>query len=199
MTATLLLIRHAMHIDYDQRLSGRADGVGLSEAGRAQALALGERLATEPLAAIYASPRERTQATAAAVASRHSLPVITDSSIDEIDMGDWTRARIDALRGDPAFSFWNEKRSEAAPPGGEPFVAVAERASAFAARMATVHPGQMIAAVSHADVIKALVASCLDLHLDNVLRFDVGPASVTRLAVGDWGAKLISLNEGAAG
>lgn len=198
MTATLLLIRHAMHVDYNKRLSGRADGVALSEAGCAQAQALGQRLAKEPLSTIYASPRERTQATAGAIAGRQGLQVITDPAIDEIDMGKWTRVAIDSLRGDPAFDIWNKRRSEAGPPGGERFVAVAERVSAFASRCAAMHAGQRVAVVSHADVIKALVATCLGLHLDHVLRFDIGPASVTRMVVGDWGMKLLSLNEGAA-
>jgi probable phosphoglycerate mutase len=198
MTVTLLLIRHAMHSDYGERFSGRADGIGLSDAGKAQAKSLGERLAAEPLAAISASPRERTRATAAAIAEHQKLPVITEAAIDEIDMGEWTRARIDLLRGDPAFAFWNDQRGSASPPGGEPFAAVAERVIAFAARTATAHDGRTIAVVSHADVIKALVASALRLHLDHVLRFEVGPASVTRLVWGDWGARLIALNEGAA-
>lgn len=198
MTATLLLIRHAIHVDYNERLSGRADGVALSEAGRVQARALAERLASEPLSAVYASPRERTQDTAGAVAERQGLQVVTDDAIDEIDMGEWTRVPIDSLRGDPAFDFWNERRSEAGPPGGEKFAAVAERVSAFATRCAAMHAGQRIAVVSHADVIKALVATCLNLHLDHVLRFEIGPASVTRMVVGDWGMKLLSLNEAAA-
>jgi probable phosphoglycerate mutase len=198
MTATLLLIRHAMHTDYGERFSGRADGVGLTEAGERQARALGERLAEEPIAAVYSSPRERTRTTAAAVAAPQGVQVVVDEALDEIDLGDWTGAPIASLVGDPAFERWNEKRAEASPPNGEPFAAVAERASGFAARSAKAHPGETIAVVSHADVIKALVASCLGLHLDNVLRFEIGPASVTRLIFGEWGAKLLTLNEGAA-
>jgi ribonuclease H / adenosylcobalamin/alpha-ribazole phosphatase len=198
MTATLLLIRHAMHTDYGERFTGRADGAPLSEAGEGQARALGERLASAPIAAVYASPRERTRRTAESVAAPHGLAVRTETAIDEIDLGEWTGAEIESLKGDPAFEHWNERRSEACPPGGEPFAAVAERAGAFAARTASAYAGGTVAVVSHADVIKALVAACLGLHFDNVLRFEVGPASVSRLLFDDWGAKLLSLNEGAA-
>lgn len=198
MTATLLLIRHAMHTDFGERFTGRADGVGLSDAGEAQAHALGERLAGDPIAAVYASPRERTQATASAIAARHELDVTTDRDLDEIDLGDWTGSRIADLQGDAAFAHWNERRSEARPPNGEAFAHVANRASDFAARTAKRHAGEMVAVVSHADVIKALVAACLGLSFDNILRFEIGPASVSRLLFGDWGAKLLTLNEGAA-
>jgi ribonuclease H / adenosylcobalamin/alpha-ribazole phosphatase len=198
MTATLLLIRHAMHTDYGERFTGRADGVRLSAAGEEQARALGARLADEPIAAVYTSPRERTRATADAVAAPHGAAVAIDESLDEIDLGDWTGARIDSLEGDPAFERWNSERGAGCPPGGEPFVQVADRVQGFASRTAARHAGETVAVVSHADVIKALVASCLGLSYDNVLRFEIGPASVSRLLFGGWGAKLLTLNEGAA-
>lgn len=198
MTATLILIRHAMHTDFGERFTGRAGGVALSEAGERQAAELGERLGQEPITAVYSSPRERTRATADRVAAPHGVPVMIDEALDEIDLGDWTGARIDSLEGDPAFERWNAARSEASPPNGEAFASVADRVTGFAARTSSAHKGETIAVVSHADVIKALVASCLGLSLDHVLRFEIGPASVTRLLFGDWGSKLLSLNEGAA-
>lgn len=198
MTATLLLIRHAMHTDYGERFTGRADGAPLSAAGREQAKGLGERLADEALAAVYCSPRERTRATAEAIAAGRDLKVVDDERLDEIDVGDWTGASIEGLSDDRAFVRWNERRSEACPPGGEPFGSVAARTTDFAARTAARHPGETVAVVSHADVIKALVATCLGLSFDNVLRFEIGPASITRLLFGGWGAKLLTLNEGAA-
>jgi len=198
MSATLLLIRHAMHTDYGERFTGRADGVRLSADGEAQARALGERLAGEPIAAVYASPRERTRATAEAVAAPHGAEVVTDEALDEIDLGDWTGVRIADLEGNPEFAHWNERRSEARPPNGEAFADVAKRAGEFARLAAGRHAGETIALVSHADVIKGLVAACLGLSFDNILRFEIGPASVSRLLFGEWGAKLLTLNEGAA-
>src|SRR4051812_35998692 len=107
MTANLLLIRHAMHTDYGERFTGRADGVPLSEAGESQARALGERLSGETITAVYASPRERTQQTAHAVAAPHQLRVETADALDEIELGDWTGKRIADLEGTPAFVRWN--------------------------------------------------------------------------------------------
>src|SRR4051812_21221411 len=111
MTATLLLIRHAMHTDYGKRFTGRADGGPLSASGEAQARALGQRLASEPIAAIYTSPRERARATATAVAEPHGGKVDTADALDEIDLGDWTGKRIADLEGTPEFICWNEQRA----------------------------------------------------------------------------------------
>lgn len=198
MTATFLLIRHAMHADYGHRFTGRADGVPLSAEGRAQAQVLGGRLAGMDLAAVYSSPRERCRATAEAVAAPHRLFVQQDARLDEIDLGDWTGREIESLQGNPGFERWNTERSAATPPNGEAFASVAARASGLAQALAQEHAGETIALVSHQDVIKGLVATCLGLSLDHVLRFDIGPASVTKLVIGDWGAKLLTLNEYAA-
>jgi probable phosphoglycerate mutase len=198
MTATLLLIRHAMHIDYGERFTGRADGVPLSAAGEAQARTLGERLAGAPVAAVYASPRERTLRTAEAVAAPHGLAVKTAEALDEVDLGEWTGKRIADLEGTPEFVRWNEQRDTATPPGGEAMAAVADRAEAFASETAAQHEGKTVVLVSHADVIRALVCRVLGLTFANFWRFEIGPASITRLLFGAWGGKLLSLNEGAA-
>jgi broad specificity phosphatase PhoE len=61
--------------------------------------------------------------------------------------------------------------------------------------LASNHPDQMIAAVSHCDIIRGVIAHYLGLPLDNMLRFDVGPASVSRIMVGNWGARVMTINE----
>lgn len=198
MTATLLLIRHAAHTDFGVRFTGRADCVPLSAAGRAQAQALAARLQDMTLTAVYASPRQRAQETAAAVAAPHGLTVRTADAIDEIDFGDWTGVAIGALDNDPAFRRWNGERASARVPGGESMGEVADRAERFAYETAAAHPDGTVAVVSHADVIRGLAARVLGLDLDHLLRFDVDPASVTRAVFGDRGARLLSLNEGVA-
>ena len=78
-------------------LSGRAPGIDLSDKGREQAAALGARLAALPIAAIYASPIERTTQTAEAVAAHHDLPVLPLPGVIEADYGDWTGGKIAEL------------------------------------------------------------------------------------------------------
>ena len=196
MAATILLIRHAAHVHLDRRLSGRMPGVSLSDTGREQAHALGLCLAAERIDRVECSPLERTRDTAAAIASACELaapePV---EALVEIDMGEWTGVAFEDLDGDPDWDRWNTERATARIPGGESMAEAQARIAGYLARTAATHDGEVVAAVTHSDMIRAAVAHVLGLSLDNLLRFEIGPASVTRIVAGDWGAKLLSLNE----
>jgi broad specificity phosphatase PhoE len=195
MAATILLIRHAAHVHLDRRLSGRMPGVSLSDAGREQARALGLRLADEGIDRVGCSPLERTRDTAAAIASACGLaaPEPVEALI-EIDMGEWTGAAFDDLHGDPDWDRWNTARGTARIPGGETMAEAQARIAGYLANTAATHGGEVVAAVTHSDMIRAAVSHVLGLSLDNLLRFEIGPASVTRIVAGEWGAKLIELN-----
>jgi broad specificity phosphatase PhoE len=197
VTATFLLIRHAAHIHFDQRLSGRMAGVPLSDAGRSQASALARALTGERIDRIECSPLDRTRETAAIVAAAHHLPAPTPvGALVEIDMGDWTGAAFGSLHGDPDWDRWNAERATARIPGGETMAEAQARIVGHMTALAGTEPdGAVIALVSHSDMIRGAVAYALDLPLDRLLRFDIGPASVSRMVIGDWGAKLHSLNE----
>jgi ribonuclease H / adenosylcobalamin/alpha-ribazole phosphatase len=194
----LILVRHAEHGDYGRRLTGRGRGGALSEAGLRQAAALGARLAEEGLAEIQTSPRERARDTAGAIALASGAGVTVADALDEIDFGDWTGAAFGALAGQPLWDAWNRARATARTPGGESMAEAAERIATHVSRLAAERAGERIVLVSHCDVIRALVATCLGLSLDNLLRFEIAPASVSRLRAGPWGACLVSLNETAA-
>ena len=195
MTATVLLVRHAAHAQLGRRLTGRAAHVPLSDVGVAQASHLAMRLARETIAAIYASPLDRAQATAAAIGAEVGIAVETAAAINEVDFGGWTGACFDELQDDPAWRRWNERRASACPPGGESMIAAQTRAVAYVEHVAAKHAGSAIVLVSHCDIIRAIIAHYLGLPLDNLLRFDVDPASVSRLSVGHWGGRVVSLNE----
>lgn len=196
LTATILLIRHAEHRDYNLRLSGRRAGVGLSEAGQTQAAALGQRLAARGVTRVECSPLERTRATAAAIADACALPPPVEvDALLEIDMGEWTGRALDGFGDDPSWRAWNERRGTARIPGGESMGEAQARIVRHLRATATTYPGETIATVSHSDMIRAAVAHVLGLPLDHLLRFDIDPASVTGLAVGDWGARLLWMNE----
>jgi probable phosphoglycerate mutase len=196
VAATFLLIRHAPHVQLDRRLSGRLPGVALSADGVAQAERLGLALADEPIAALVCSPLDRTRDTAAAIAaSRDALPVTVLDALIEIDMGDWTGRALDSFGDDPAWTAWNEQRGTARIPGGETMGEAQARIVDCLAALATAHQGETVAVVTHADMIRAAVAHVLGMPLDDLLRFDVAPASVSRVVWGNWGTRLVSLNE----
>jgi broad specificity phosphatase PhoE len=195
MTLTLLLIRHAAHVELGRTLSGRRRDVALSQDGLQQAEIVADLLAVEPIAAVYSSPRERAWYTAREIADRLEQKVIAADGLDEVDFGKWTGLSFDALEGDPGWDEWNSARSIARPPGGESMCEAVERAVAAVSAIASEHRGQTVAAVSHCDIIRGLIAFYLGLPLDNLLRFDIDPASVSRLVIGDWGARVMSMNE----
>jgi broad specificity phosphatase PhoE len=195
MTATILLIRHAAHVELGRILSGRRRDVALSADGLEQAEIVGDLLGVEPIAAVYSSPRERAYYTARAVADPHELTVTVVDDLDELDFGEWTGMPFSALEGDPGWTEWNEARASARPPGGECMEEAVRRVTAALSALAHDHPSQVIVCVSHCDIIRGAIAFYLGLPLDHLLRFDVDPASVSRIALGDWGARVMTLNE----
>ena len=72
---------------------------------------------------------------------------------------------------------------------------MAEAQARIVGHMGCVVAGETVVMVTHADLIRAAVAHVLGLSLDHLLRFDIGPASVTGVAIGDWGTKLLWLND----
>jgi broad specificity phosphatase PhoE len=72
------------------------------------------------------------------------------------------------------------------------------RAMGVIERLAAQYAGAALALVSHSEVIKAIVSHVLGLPIDAWMRFDIGPASITTVVTGDWGAKLLTLNEAVA-
>ena len=198
MTTTVFLIRHAAHGHLENTLTGRMEEVELTAEGMRQAERLGERLKKLPLMAVHSSPSLRAQQTAQAIARAHRLEVQTVDWLAEIDFGAWTGRSFAELDADPRWRNWNEQRGTAAAPDGETMLAVQERAWRHVAETAPKVGEAMGAMVSHCDVIRAVIAKALGLTLNNLLRFDIAPASVSKLAVGSWGETVISINEQAA-
>ena len=192
---TIFLVRHGAHDRLDRILCGRMPDVSLGETGRQQAEAVARRLARERIAAIFSSPLERAQETAAPVAARLGLEVSVAHGINEIDVGEWTGAKFDDLHQDERWHIWNRERAISSTPGGEAMHEVQRRALAEIEGWRQAYPDQAIVAVSHSDVIKAVVCGVLELTLDRYHSFEVGPASVTTIVVWSGGGKVISLNE----
>jgi broad specificity phosphatase PhoE len=195
VTATILLIRHASHAHLGKILSGRLKGIGLSDMGADQAARLAGRLAAEDVDLLQSSPVQRAHETAQAIAQGRGLDVEPVDALDEIDFGDWTGREFDVLAVDPDWHLWNTHRAIAVAPRGESMRAAQGRVVAHLEATAAANPGATIAMVTHCDIIRAAIAHVLGLSLDAVHRFDVDPASVSRLLVGDWGARVLSINE----
>lgn len=182
----ILLIRHADYELLDRGiLAGRMSGWGLNERGRAQSKALAEALAGRTLAAVVASPLERAQETARYIAAPHRLEVRIEPGLDEVDFGHWSGRPFAELHHDPAWPAFNRFRAVAAAPGGETMLAVQARALAVLVALRGRFPGAEVAAVSHADVIKAVLAHALGMPLDLFQRLVIAPASRSILVLGE--------------
>jgi probable phosphomutase (TIGR03848 family) len=191
----LVLVRHAVTDHTGSILTGRAPGVALSEAGRAQADAVATRLAKLPIAALYTSPIERTAETAAAIATACGLDAVELDGVMEADFGAWTGKELGELAKDPLWAVVQRTPSRVQFPGGETLGAMQARVVAALEGVVAAHPGEVVAVVSHADPIKAAVAAYTGMHLDHFQRILISPASVTAFAVSASGALMLTCND----
>jgi probable phosphomutase (TIGR03848 family) len=183
---TVILVRHGRSTSNTSGvLAGRTPGVKLDETGLQQADAVAERLAALPLAAIVTSPLDRCKQTAAAIAGHHeALRPATDKRLTECGYGDWTGKAIKDLAKDPLWKVVQQHPSGVTFPGGESMRAMQQRGVDAVrdhdVRIGKEHGAHAIwIAVSHGDVIKAIVADALGMHLDAFQRIVVDTASTT--------------------
>jgi broad specificity phosphatase PhoE len=175
--------------------AGRMPGIGLTERGRAEIAAVAERLARDSIAALYASPLQRTRESAEIIALRLGLPIDFRDDIIELDFGEWTGATFDMIRADPRWEAWRTQRSVATIPGGESMRQVQRRAVDAVLGFADSHPEKTIAVVSHGDVIRAILVYALGMPLDLLTRIEVGQGSVSTLRLDAGGIRVLALNE----
>ena len=194
--ATLVLfVRHAVTATTGKVLPGRAPGLQLSAEGERQADAVAKRIAgVAGVKAVYASPLERARQTATPIAAACALRVITDAGLLECDFGEWTGAKLKALARRPEWSIVQRHPSGFRFPGGESFVEMQARVTTAVQRLVARHPGETIVAVSHADPIKAAVATALGAHLDLFQRVSIATASVTAVSFHSHGPVVLTLN-----
>ncbi len=190
---TLLLVRHGRtQANATGILAGWTPGIGLDDVGREQVHRLGARVAPVPLVAVVASPLQRCQETAGALLAAdgpHTAsrpPVQTDERLGECRYGDWTGRPMKELVKEPLWRVVQAHPSAVTfpGPGGEPMSTMASRAvlaiREHDAALSAAHGEDVVwAAVSHGDVIKAVLADALGMHLDSFQRIMVDPASVS--------------------
>jgi broad specificity phosphatase PhoE len=192
--ATILLVRHGAFDGLGEELSGRPPGAGLNALGRTQSQRLAAWASAQRIAGLYSSPLRRTRETASILGDALGLPVQVEDRLKEVEFGRWNDQRITALAGDAAWEAFNGQRSVTRIPGGELMIGVQARAVECLLDLASHHGGQTVLAVSHADVIRAVVAAILGCGLDLLSRLTVDPASVTAITLGDGPPRLLGLN-----
>jgi probable phosphoglycerate mutase len=177
------------------RLAGWTPGVHLNDHGRLQAVSVAGRLASEPVAAVYSSPLERTVETAEAIASCHRLPVVTMEGVAETRCGEWTGQLVEELTKTDLWKTIQMAPSRARFPGGESFREIQSRMVGALDELVQAHPEQTIVVVSHSDPIKLAVAFYIGQPLDLFQRIVIQPASITELEFSAFTPRLLRAND----
>ena len=199
MATRVFLVRHgATVLSAEDRYAGAVD-VALSDEGRAQARALGTRLAGEDLAAVYASPMSRAQDTARAIVDGRGLDVATVPELRETDHGHWegrTREEIRAAFPDE-YARWERDPFTFAPSNGETGLQVLARALPAFLAIVGRHPDRSVLVVSHKATIRLVVAELLGVELRGYRdRLDMSPCGLNILDVKSGAeARLILFND----
>jgi broad specificity phosphatase PhoE len=181
MHARIFLIRHgATVLTAEDRFAGSTN-VQLSDEGRGQVRRLAGRLQGENVAAIYASPLDRTMETARILAEPHGIEVQTRDGLREISHGRWeqmTRKEVDEAFPEEAAA-WEKDPYTFAPAGGESGLAVTARALPELMDIVRQHPASNVLVVSHKATIRLLLSSLLGFdprrYRDNL---DQNPAAL---------------------
>jgi probable phosphoglycerate mutase len=194
---TVLFVRHGKTPTTGQVLPGRAKGLHLGDEGAAQAERAAERIAAlgkRKVKAVYASPMERTKETAAPIANALGLKVRSRRGLIEADFGAWTGRKLGDLMKKPEWQQVQRYPSGFRFPEGESFSQMQERICDTVNQLVDEHPGHTIVAVSHADPIKAVIASAMGTHLDLFQRIVVGPCSISAIMYATSGPVVLGVN-----
>jgi probable phosphomutase (TIGR03848 family) len=182
---TVLLVRHGRSTSNTAHvLAGRSAGVELDDKGRQQAAELVERIGELPIRAVVRSPQLRCRLTVEPLVEKLGVEAEVDDRFAEVDYGEWTGRTLGELFKEPLWSVVQAHPSAAVFPGGEGLAEVQTRAVAAVrehdTRLAEQHGADVLwVACTHGDVIKAILADALGLHLDGFQRISVDPASIS--------------------
>jgi probable phosphoglycerate mutase len=178
---TVLLVRHGRTDAPEQQLPGPPPGPPLSTLGVQQARRLASRL--RHVALVYASPYRRASQTAEAIAQAAGASLEMDEALSDVPFGDWAGRDVGTLADAPGWIDFNVLRTVTPIASGGLMIDVQARALGWLARVAAAHRHDTIAAVSHADVIRAILAGCAGVSLDLSLRLAVGVASISEIHI----------------
>ncbi|GIF03210.1 histidine phosphatase family protein [Actinoplanes siamensis] len=180
--ATVLLLRHGRTTaNATGELAGRRP-VELDDTGRVQAALVAERLRGIPLAAVVTSPLIRCRQTVE-LALPGTSPAL-DEGLIECGYGDWEGRPLKELAKEPLWPVVQQHPSAVTFPAGESMAAMSARGiatiRAWDEKITAEHGAEAVwLACSHGDVIKAIVADAMGLHLDQFQRIVADPASIT--------------------
>jgi len=194
-STTLWLIRHGLTEGADGRCCGRYD-VPLSTGGMQQAGTIAKRLACEPISHVYSSHLTRAVQTARIVVEPHGLPVETLNDLAEMDFGDLEGLSIDEIqqRYPDIFHSWMTTPTTTQFPNGESFKEMSARIVGVFDRLVSLHANESIAIVTHAGVIRLMLARALSVPDDQIFRLAQDYGAINRIKYFDHGPVVELIN-----
>ena len=195
--STIVLVRHGEN-DWvkKNRLAGWIPGIHLNQNGREQAEQAANRLADLPIKAVYSSPVLRCTETAQYVAKPHQLEVVELEELGEVKYGKWEGKKIKKLARKRRWHAVQFFPSRFRFPEGEALRETQFRAVQVIEKLSTTHQAEAVVLVSHADLIKLVLAHYLGVHIDLFQRIAVSPASASVLSLSDSGmVRILRIND----
>lgn len=195
---TIYLIRHGQNSMVGKRLAGWLPDVHLNEVGQQQATALAARLSSEKgkIHALYSSPLDRTIETARPLAEVLDLEIQPLEGMAEVRYGEWEGQSIEELAKLDLWKVVQAFPSAMQFPGGERMREMQLRGVAAVEQVASrLEDKQRAIIVSHADVIKSVVAHYAGVHFDLFQRLVISPASITIIGLEPYAPRILSMND----
>lgn len=183
--ATVILARHGRTSANAQGiLAGRTPGIELDDVGATQADAAAARLAGLTIAAAFTSPLERCRQTSSRLLRGSGMRARVERGLTECDYGEWSGRPMKELVKEDLWKVVQAHPAGVRFPGGESMAEMSARSVAAVrgcdARVAADHGEDAVwLAVAHGDIIKAVLADALGMHLDAFQRIVVDPASLS--------------------
>ena len=180
-------------------LAGRDNSVKLSPAGIAQAEALIPILQGGSYDLVLSSPIYRCQETLypfleSISNKRAQTPFRLEDRLQEMDYGDWSGKKLSAHGKKPLWRTIQSRPSLVRFPQGESFLEMSHRVNEVLHEILQTK-AERVLVCSHGDVIKAMIAQGLGLHLDQFQRIIVDPASISVISLSPDGASIIKVND----
>lgn len=181
----VLLARHGhTESNRDGLFCGHSE-TRLTDLGRAQALALGRRLARVEIAAVYTSDFSRAADTAALALEGRDIPCATAPALREIHYGEWElrKERSVAREASEPYRLLRAQHPAWQPPGGETLPAVRDRMLRAIRHILRAHPRQTVLVITHGTALNCLFAGVLGMDLACVFRVAVENCALSEITV----------------